>query len=128
MSLLPTHQEPSTVAGPVRRFKDPAYQPLADTLGALRQKIDDLDDQIVTLLAQRGRYVRDATRFKLDDFQVSAPHRQAEVFQRVRALAVQRENAFPDFADIIESTYRTLVAGFVAGEARCFQETERTEP
>lgn len=128
MSLPPTNQEPPTAEGPVRRFKDPAYQPLADTLGALRQEIDELDNQIVALLARRGLYVRDATRFKRDAFQVSAPSRQTEVFQRVRALAEQSENAFPNFADIIESTYRTLVAGFIAGEAHCFQDTERTKP
>mgnify|MGYP000845425458 CR=1 FL=1 len=128
MSLPPTNQEPPTAAGPVRRFKDPAYQPMAETLGELRQEIDELDSQIITLLAQRGRCVRDATRFKLDAFQVAAPSRQAEVFLRVRTLAEQSENAFPNFADIIEPTYRTLVAGFIAGEAHCFQDTERTEP
>jgi isochorismate pyruvate lyase len=71
--------------------------------------------------------VRDATRFKRDAFQVAAPSRQAEVFARVRALAARREADFPGFADIVEATYRTLVAGFIAGEAQLFQQTESIE-
>lgn len=121
-------QEPSSVDGPVRRFKDPCYVPLAGTLGELRVRIDTLDAQIIDLLAQRAACVRDATRFKRDEYQVAAPRRQAEVFARVRALASERESAFPGLSDIVESTYRTLVAGFIAGEARFFQDTERTEP
>lgn len=121
-------QDPTTTDGPVRRFKDPAYVPQADTLGELRVRIDELDVQIVTLLAQRALYVRDATRFKRDESQVAAPSRQSEVFARIRSLAAARENNFPGLADVIEATYRTLVAGFVAGEARFFQDTERTEP
>ena len=121
-------QEPSTGTGPVRRFRDPGYVPVANTLGELRAQIDALDEQIVALIAERGRCVRDATRFKADAFQVSAPARQALVFARARALASAQENTFPGLGDIVESTYRTLVASFVASEARLFDETERIEP
>jgi isochorismate pyruvate lyase len=117
-------EEPETGQGPVRRFKNPSYVPVASTLGALRQRIDSLDEQIVGLLAERGRCVRDATRFKKDSFQVSAPARQAQVFERVRALAAGREDAFPGLPDVVEATYRTLVAAYIAGEGRFFEETE----
>ncbi len=118
-------QEPATGTAAVRRFKDPAYVPQAGTLGELRRRIDALDAQIVDLLVQRGLCVRDATRFKLDEFQVAAPQRQAQVLASVRSQAAAHESSFPGLPEIVESTYRTLVAGFVAGEARCFQETER---
>ncbi|MBX3658807.1 MAG: chorismate mutase [Ramlibacter sp.] len=121
-------QEPSTAGAPVRRFKDPAYVPQAETLGELRANIDALDTQIVALLAQRALCVRDAARFKLDEFQVSAPARQAQVFQRVRELATPHESQFPGLPDLIEATYRTLVAGFIAGEGRFFHDTERITP
>lgn len=121
-------QEPRDDAPPLRRFKDPAYQPVAATLAELRGRIDDLDEQIVALLAQRALCVRDATRFKRDEFQVSAPARQAQVFERVRALAQAHEAGFPGLAHLVESTYRTLVAGFIAGEGRFFNDTERIEP
>ena len=122
------HCEPDTSGAPVRRFTDPAYQPVAGTLGELRQRIDALDTQIVALLAERARCVRDATRFKQDAFQVAAPARQQQVFDRVRALATAQEAAFPGLPDIVESTYRTLVAGYVAAEGNLFQETERIAP
>jgi isochorismate pyruvate lyase len=121
-------QEPSIASGPVRRFKDPAYVEVAGTLAELRQRIDALDTQIVTLLAERAACVRDATRFKRDAFQVAAPARQAEVFARVRALAAGHERDFPGLPDLVEATYRTLVAGFIAGEERLFQQTEPIDP
>jgi len=120
-----TLTEPDPAGKPVRRFTDPAYLPQAATLGALRDRIDALDVQIVALLAERGSCVRDATRFKRDAFQVSAPERQAQVFAKVRALAQEHDEQFPGLADVVESTYRTLVAGFIAGEDRFFQATER---
>lgn len=121
-------QEPATGGAPVRRFKDPDYRPQARTLGELRERIDAVDAQIVSLFAQRALYVRDATRFKLDEFQVSAPARQAQVFERVRAMAAAHEGNFPGLPDIVESAYRALVAGFIAGEGRFFHDTERITP
>lgn len=125
---MTSSQEPATGDLAVRRFKDPAYQPQAATLGELRERIDELDAQIVALMARRALYVRDATRFKLDPFQVNAPARQAQVFDKVRALAAPHEAAFPGFADIVGAAYRALVAGFIAGEERFFHESERITP
>ena len=86
--------EPTTHTGAVRRFTDPAYRPLAANLAEVRANIDRLDDQIVALVAERAMYVKDATRFKRDAFQVSAPARQAEVFAKVRALADKHNRGF----------------------------------
>ena len=122
------HSEPVPDAPPVRRFKDPSYLPAAATLSELRLRIDSLDEQIVALLAQRAVCVRDATRFKRDAFQVAAPARQAQVVERVHELAARHEAAFPGLPDIVESTYRTLVAGFIAAEGRFFEDTELIPP
>jgi isochorismate pyruvate lyase len=121
---MTTPQEPAVSGAPVRRFKDRAYVEVAPTLGELRTRIDALDERIVALMAQRAACVRDATRFKRDAFQVAAPARQAQVFERVRALAAARGDTFPGFADIVEATYRAMVAGFVAAEGQLFNETE----
>ena len=121
-------EEPRTGTAAVRRFRDPGYVPVAATLGDLRQRIDTLDDQIVALMAARAACVRDATRFKADAFQVAAPARQEQVFARVRALAAARADVFPGLEDIVDSTYRTLVAGFIASEQRLFDESERINP
>ena len=117
-------REPRADIGPVRRFRNPRYVPQASTLGELRQKIDALDAQIVDLLGARALCVRDATRFKRDAFQVAAPQRQAEVFARVREHAARHADGFPALPDLVEAAYRVLVAGFIAGEAHFFAETE----
>ena len=121
---MPASQEPDVDTAPVRRFLDPHYRARAETLGALRERIDALDARIVDLLAERALCVRDATRFKRDAFQVSAPERQAAVYARVRTLATARAGEFPSLPDVVEAAYRVLVAGFIAGEERFFAETE----
>lgn len=120
--------EPRTDSAPVRRFRDPAYRPKAASLGELRNAIDVLDVKIVGLLAERALCVRDATRFKRDAFQVAAPERQAAVFARVHELAAAQAAGFPALPQVVEAAYRVLVAGFIAGEERFFEETEPIEP
>jgi isochorismate pyruvate lyase len=119
--------EPATTVGPLRRFRDPAYQPLAENLAQVRANIDRLDDQIVALLADRAMYVKDAARFKRDAYQVAAPARQAEVFNKVRALAEAHNRGFENLPDVVEAAYRALVAAFIANEHRYFAQTEIIE-
>ncbi|ATA54860.1 chorismate mutase [Variovorax boronicumulans] len=107
-----TEKEPETHGAPLRRFTDPAYVPLCANLAEVRENIDRLDRQIVALLAERGRYVKDAARFKRDAFQVSAPQRQQEVIDKVKELA-EKEGAYPE---VVEAAYRALIAGFIARE------------
>jgi len=110
-------KEPETNGAPLRRFTDPAYQPLCSNLAEVRENIDALDRKIVALLAERGRYVKDAARFKRDAFQVSAPQRQQEVIDKVRALA-EKGGAYPE---VVEAAYRALIAGFIAREQQDHQ-------
>ena len=105
-------KEPETHGRPLRAFTDPAYVPLCANLAEVRENIDRLDRQIVALLAERGRYVKDAARFKRDAFQVSAPQRQQEVIDKVKALA-EKEGTYPE---VVEAAYRALIAGFIARE------------
>lgn len=123
MTPSSTPSEPAVDAGPLRRFVDPAIRPMAETLGDLRARIDALDGEIVARLAERGRLVRDATRFKRDPHQVNAEARQRAVFARVRDLATEAAPDLPGLADTVEAGYRALVAGFVAGEQHLFAET-----
>lgn len=128
MTMPDPSSEPPVDAPSVRRFTDPAYRPLAASLGELRGQIDRLDEQIVALLAQRALCVKDATRFKRSSFEVTSPQRQAEVFARVRALAAAQGDAFPSLPDVVEAAYRVLVAGFIAAEDRLFAESEPIQP
>ena len=121
-------REPDPRGAPVRRFRDPAYRPLAGDLAAVRREIDRIDDAIVRLMAERAMYVKDAARFKRDAFQVSAPARQAQVFAHVRELAAHHQppfnGGFEGLPDVVESAYRALVAGYIACEQTYFGQTE----
>lgn len=112
--------EPDTTAGPLRQYDDPAYRPLCANLGEVRTHIDRLDDAIVRLIAERAMYVKDAARFKRDAFQVSAPARQAQVFERARALARRHDQGFENLEAVVEATYRAMVAAFIANEQHYF--------
>ena len=124
---MSTPQEPTPLAPAVRRFKDANYKKRAPNLQALRDQIDALDSQIVALMAERALCVRDATRFKKDAFQVASPARQAQVFQKVRNLASEHSANFPGFENIVESAYRSMVAGFIAAEQELFAQTEEVK-
>jgi isochorismate pyruvate lyase len=121
---VPSGKEPSPTGAPLRKFRDPAYVPLASSLGELRAKIDALDDQLVALMAERAMCVKDAARFKRDSFQVAAPARQAEVFAKVRALAEKHNRGFRGFPDVTEATWRAMVAAFIAAEQTYFNDLE----
>lgn len=112
--------EPDPHAPPVRRFRDPHYAPLCANLAEIRTNIDRLDRQIVRLLAERGRYVKDATRFKRNDGEVAAPARQQQVFAEAQALAAEL-GAYPA---VVDATYRAMVAAFVAQEQAHFAASE----
>jgi isochorismate pyruvate lyase len=112
--------EPNAHGPAVRQFSDVNYKPLCSTLQEIRDGIDDLDQQIVALLAKRALFVKDAARFKANRFQVSAPERQAAVFAKVKQLAISNNLGFEGFENIVEATYRTLVSEFIAHEQDYF--------
>ncbi|MGS1007666.1 chorismate mutase [Achromobacter anxifer] len=115
-----SHQEPDTQGAPLREYTDPGYRPLCATLADVRANIDRLDDEIVRLIAERAMYVKDAARFKRDAFQVSAPARQAQVFEKARLLAERHNQGFANLDQVVDATYRAMVAAFIANEQTYF--------
>ncbi|HAP26033.1 MAG TPA: chorismate mutase [Achromobacter sp.] len=113
-------KEPDAHGAPLREYTDPAYRPLCANLADVRANIDRLDDEIVRLIAQRAMYVKDAARFKRDAFQVSAPARQAQVFEKARALAQRHNQGFSNLEQVVDATYRAMVAAFIANEQTYF--------
>lgn len=113
-------QEPDTLAAPLREYTDPAYRPLCANLAEVRANIDRLDDEIVRLIAARAMYVKDAARFKRDAFQVSAPARQAQVIEKARKLAERHNQGFANLEQVVDATYRAMVAAFIANEQTYF--------
>ena len=82
------------------------------SLDEVRVAIDELDRQIVQLLAVRGAYVRQAARFKKDDAAVRAPQRVEQVIAKVKALAVEAD-ASPV---VVEQVYRSMITAFIEAE------------
>ena len=87
-----------------------------NTLGEVRGNIDRLDREIVRLMAERGRYVHEAARFKANPAQVEAPERAEAVVKKAMALAEQ-DGLSPKVA---EAVYRAMVRAFIDYEQGIF--------
>lgn len=83
-----------------------------NSLSEVRASVDAIDDQIVDLIALRAGYVARAATFKRDRDEGPAPDRVRLVLERVRRRAMAM--SLP--AEIIEATYRAMIAAFVAWE------------
>jgi isochorismate pyruvate lyase len=89
----------------------------AATLAHIRAAIDRIDGEIVTLLARRLRWTRDAARFKADEGEVAAPKRAEAVVARAKTLGAAR--GVP--AEIVEPVYRALIAASIADQRKIFR-------
>ena len=63
-----------------------------EQLAAVRVAVDEVDEQIVTLIARRERLIRIAGTLKGDDAEVRAPGRVERVIEHVRAAAEKKQN------------------------------------
>jgi 3-deoxy-7-phosphoheptulonate synthase len=82
------------------------------TLRDVRASIDDVDQRIVALLAERRGLALQDARFKSAADGVKDPAREEQVVANVRALA-DEEGIEPD---LVETLYRDMIAGFVRVE------------
>ena len=83
-----------------------------NSIEEVRSNIDRIDRQIVTLLAERGSYVKQAARFKKTTDDVKAPQRVEQVIAKVTALS-QELGANPS---VTEQVYRAMISGFINAE------------
>ncbi len=60
------------------------------SLDDVRRDIDQIDDQIVALLAQRQQHVKSAATYKSNDAEVRAPARRTHMMERLHARALER--------------------------------------
>jgi isochorismate pyruvate lyase len=78
------------------------------SLTEVRANIDRLDHEIILLMAERGRYVAEAGRFKANPAAVSAPARVEEIIAKVRTIA--REDGLAE--SVADRSYRAMIAAF----------------
>ena len=79
------------------------------SLAEVRSGIDDLDNQIVELLARRQMLVEAAAGFKRDEHAVRAPDRVEQVVAAVRAKA----GAAGLDAGVAEAVWRAMIGAFI---------------
>jgi isochorismate pyruvate lyase len=88
-----------------------------NSLEEVRENIDQIDRQIIHLLAQRGGFVNQASRFKKDTNEVKAPNRVEAIIKKVKGLAIEEGID----AGLVESVYRTMISEFIGLEMKEFQ-------
>ena len=83
----------------------------------VRNNINNIDEQIVKLIALRGSFVKQATKFKKDSDSVKAPTRVEEVISKVKNLAkITGANE-----EVVENVYRTMIDSFINLEMKEFE-------
>jgi len=80
----------------------------------IRNEIDNIDRNIISLLGQRYKYVKKASDFKKDKTGIKAPDRVKKMLATRRAWA-EEEGLSPD---LIEEIYSTLVDYFINEEMK----------
>ena len=85
-----------------------------EQLAAVRVAVDEVDEQIVTLIARRERLIRIAGTLKGDAAEVRAPGRGEGVIEHVRSAAEKNEID----PDIVETTYRAMISKFIELEMK----------
>lgn len=90
---------------------------VATSLDEVRHQIDQLDTQILTLIAQRAGWVHQAARFKRHVAEVPAPQRVAQVLAKIRT----QSQALGLSPDVAEATWRAMIQAFIEEESRLVQ-------
>ncbi|MCB5282477.1 chorismate mutase [Arthrobacter sp. AL08] len=96
---------------------DKAAKADREQLAAVRVAVDEVDEQIVSLIGRRERLIRIAGTLKADSAEVRAPGRVERVIEHVRTTAQQKDID----VDLIEKTYRAMVDAFITLELEVYK-------
>ncbi|MBA1196922.1 chorismate mutase [Pseudomonas plecoglossicida] len=70
-----------------------------------QKRIDEIDRNLVSLLAKRGRLVTQAAAFKKNTDDVRAPARIEQVIRKVREMAAETGAS----AEVVQQVYRAMI-------------------
>ena len=87
-----------------------------NSIDEVRTNINNIDEQIVKLIALRGGFVKQAAKFKKDSNDVKAPKRVEEVISKVKNIA--RLNDANE--EVVENVYRIMIDSFIKAEMKEF--------
>ena len=88
-----------------------------NSIDEVRNNINNIDEQIVKLIALRGEFVKQAAKFKKDSDDVKAPTRVEEVINKVKDLA----KSTGANEEVVENIYRTMINSFIKAEMKEFE-------
>lgn len=92
-----------------RQYTEAMNSGKTSSLSEVRFAIDEIDQQLVALIAERQKWVLMAGALKNDEDGVRSPARIEQVIGKVRALA-DSAGASPD---VVEHTYRAMIGAFI---------------
>jgi isochorismate pyruvate lyase len=87
------------------------------SLEEARAQIDMLDEQIVTLIAQRNAYIKQLAHFKNSVDEIKAEDRIDDVINRVRAKAIELDLS----PNLINDLYLRMIDAMVDSEVAEFK-------
>lgn len=93
---------------------------LCNSLKEVRNNIDRIDNEIIKLIAERGKYVEQASKFKKSESNVKAPDRVNAVIEKARAKAYD----YGADADMIEALYKEMISHFIDAELSLFNKSK----
>ncbi len=96
---------------------------ICNSLDEVRENIDRIDNNIIKLIAERGGYVAQASKFKKNEDGVRDTSRVEKVIQKVREKA-QLYGANPD---MVEALYREMISRFVKMEMKEFHKNNPSD-
>lgn len=88
-----------------------------NSIDEVRNNINNIDEQIVKLIALRGEFVKQAAKFKKDSDDVKAPTRVEEVINKVKDLA----KSTGANEEVVENVYRSMINSFIKLEMKEFE-------
>ena len=102
---------------PTNHADDKAAQADREQLAAVRVAVDEVDEQIVSLIGRRERLIRIAGTLKADSAEVRAPGRVERVIGHVRATAEKKDID----VELVEKTYRAMIDAFITLELEVYK-------
>lgn len=79
-----------------------------NSLEEVRTNIDRIDDEIIKLIAERGKFVVQASSFKKDEESV----KDAERVEKVIAKVMSKAKEYGADLDMAEALYREMISRF----------------
>ncbi|TVY84738.1 hypothetical protein LSUE1_G000629 [Lachnellula suecica] len=125
LPILTPNTENRTIPWGTPSFTLPNRTVCCYSLTQVRDGIDEVDDQLLALLAQRAAYVREATRFKATLNTVDVPARDAQVVAEAIAAANSTTPPLPEV--VAGAVFMAILNSSVPFEECVFEAFEAEE-